>query len=165
MNGLAYIMFVSDVSHKEVASKLDVSVQMVTNWLRGVKPIADKHIPTFHKMFGVAAEYFQKELTLQDKIEIELQLASKTKGYVDIDYQAATLHRQNEAMKEKYMKLLNATNEYSATLQSVREEVDEFHAKLISLTGIKSLMDDAEGCELVFDLMKSFQDIRKELAH
>lgn len=163
MNGLAYIMFVSDVSHKEVASKLDVSVQMVTNWLRGVKPIADKHVPTFHKMFGVSAEYFQKELTLQDKIEIELQLASKTKGFVDIDHQAATLHRQNEAMKEKYMKLLEAVNGYSATIKGVKEEVDEFHVKLLGLTEIGSLMNDPDGCELVFDLMKSFQGIRKEL--
>lgn len=165
MNGLAYMMFVSDITHKEVAGKLGVSVQMVTNWLRGVKPISDKHIPALHKMFGVSSEYFQKEITLQDKIEIELQLASKTKEYVDIDFQAATLHRQNEAMKEKYMKLLDAMNGYNESLENAKDQAEDFHAKLVSLTGIQSLMNDAEGCEIVFDLMKTFQGIRKELSH
>lgn len=163
MNGLAYMMFVSDVPHKEVADKLGVSVQMVTNWLKGTKPIANKHIPTLNKMMGVSEEYFQRELTLKDKIEIELQLASKTEGFVDIDFQAATLHRQNEAMKEKYMQLLDAMNDHTVALRSAKKKADEFNAKFVRLTDIQSLMDDAEGSEIVFELMKDFQGIRKEL--
>lgn len=160
MNGLKYLMFVADKQHKEVGDVCEVSSQMVTNWVREVKPISKRHLPILANYFGVEVKYIDKELSLQDKVEIELQLASKSGEYVDIDFQATKLHRQNEAVKDKYFSVLEALEDYANKFEQVKKEVNEFHLRSVELLRISSLMDDPGGCVKVYALLQQLQGIR-----
>jgi plasmid maintenance system antidote protein VapI len=163
MIGLSYILFVTDTPHKVIGDHLGVSAQMITNWISGTKTIADKHLMNLSRYFGVSPEVFKKELTLQDKIEIEMQLASKAGKYESVDYQAAALHRQNQAIREKYEEILHALEEYAGTVERLQEEIERFHKGFSSIVQIDSLMEDPEGCEIVFGLLKDLQGIRKKV--
>ena len=164
MNGLAYILFVTDTPQKEIALELHVSSQMLTKWLKGLKPIAEKHLPVLSSYFGIPVMYFQKELTLQDKIEIEMQLASRSKTYENIDYQAATLHKQNEEMKKNYMTLLNELNTYVETSHSLQNQFAAFHRNMVKLAQEEVFEEDPYLSEHLFESLKDLQKIRQLLS-
>lgn len=161
MNGLNYILFVNETPHKELAAELGVTAQMVNSWVKGVKPIASKHLPKLTNLLGVEEKYFQLPLTLQDKVEIELQLASKSGKYESVDYQAAVLHKKNQAVKEKYMELLKAAQKDTKALETVFTESTKIQTELTKLVQIPSIAEDPEACEQIYSLLKNIQTIRK----
>lgn len=161
MTGLEYVIFVTGTPKKEVAQELEVSVQIITKWVQRLKPIAKKHIPKLVKKFGISEEYFQKELSLQDKIEIELQLASKSGAYENIDHQAAILHKQNQAVKDKYSSLLGSVQQYTINLLEIEENAELIQSELINLIKDETVIADPEACEKIFGLLKNIQTIRK----
>ncbi|MGN4723939.1 helix-turn-helix domain-containing protein [Bacillus cereus group sp. MYBK15-3] len=161
MNGLTYILFVNETPHKELAAELGVTAQMVNSWVKGVKPIASKHLPKLTSLLGVEEKYFQIPLTLQDKVEIELQLASKSGKYESVDYQAAVLHKKNQAVKEKYMELLKASQKDTKALETVFTESTKIQTELTKLVQIPSIAEDPEACEQIYSLLKNIQTIRK----
>ncbi|PGT89887.1 hypothetical protein [Bacillus thuringiensis] len=161
MNGLNYILFVTETKHTDIASQLEVTPQMVNAWVKESKPIASKHLPKLVSHFGVADEYFQKSLTLQDRIEIEMQLASKTGKYENIEYQATVLHKQNQAMKEKYMALLNGIQEYATAFETIEKHAKDIQKELTLVVQIPSIADCPSACESLYGLLTDLQAIRK----
>lgn len=71
INGLAYIRQLYNLSLHEFAEKVGVSNQLVSMWERGIKPIAEKRVAQMSEIFIIPTEYFQKELTEADKLEIQ----------------------------------------------------------------------------------------------
>jgi transcriptional regulator with XRE-family HTH domain len=75
MIGLEFICNVFDMQYKEVAQKIGVSNQTITDWIKGkTAKIPDKRlddlvtkIPEFS---SINRELFSKELTKEDKIKI-----------------------------------------------------------------------------------------------
>ncbi len=70
--GLEYIAFLYNVSFTEIANRVGVSKQTVNSWVKGRRPIADKHLPKLSEMFdNIPKEYFEKELSEIDKLKIQ----------------------------------------------------------------------------------------------
>lgn len=72
MNGLEFIAKEFGISLAEVGRILGVSRKSVSNWTNGWKPIPQKHLVILSDYFGLKDEYFQKELTDEEKLEIQL---------------------------------------------------------------------------------------------
>lgn len=161
MKGLNYILFVTETPYKELAYELKVTAQMVTNWAKGTKPIADKHLPKLKARFGVSESYFAKELTLQDKMEIEMQLASKAGKYESVEYQALVLHEQSQAVKEKYLTLLTSVQDYTLRFNEIEKDICHIQTSLLRLVQDETILRDPSTCEKVFGLLTNIQNIRK----
>lgn len=161
MNGLNYTLLMTGIPQKELATELKVSVQLVASWVKGVKPIAEKHLLPIAEKVGVEKKYLQKELSLQDKIEIEMQLSSGTERYENVDFQAAALHKRNEAMKEKYMSLLQAMNDATDSFGVISSEIETVQQQLMNVLQVESIAKDPNACEALFGLLKNIQVIRK----
>lgn len=69
--GLEYICGLYNKKYTNVAEKLAISRQVVNIWIKGTKPIAKKHLPKLSKMFNLPEEYFQRQITELDKLDIQ----------------------------------------------------------------------------------------------
>ncbi|NRT34115.1 transcriptional regulator with XRE-family HTH domain [Clostridium beijerinckii] len=69
--GLEYICGLYNKKYTNVAEELGVSRQVVSVWIKGTKPIAKKHLPKLSKMFNLPEEYFQRQITELDKLDIQ----------------------------------------------------------------------------------------------
>ncbi|MBY6838736.1 helix-turn-helix domain-containing protein [Clostridium botulinum] len=87
MIGLEYICNLYNKSYNSVAEELGISRQSINGWVKGLRPIPKKHLPKLSNIFdGVYKEYFQKELTEIDKINIQ-----KTKVFNECRHLGLTL--------------------------------------------------------------------------
>lgn len=81
MIGLEYICKFYDCEYKEVAEKLNISRQAINSWLRGKKRIPINRLVQLSKMFdNIPQQYFQKEITEIDKLEIQKIRAKNNMG-------------------------------------------------------------------------------------
>ncbi len=72
MIGLEYVLKLWNITQQELADKLNIKRQNIDAWIRGKRKIPQKHIKSLIEIFnGVSEEYFQKELTEIDKINIQ----------------------------------------------------------------------------------------------
>lgn len=72
MIGLEYICKLYRKSYNSVAEELGISRQSINGWVKGARKIPKKHLSKLSEIFdGLDEEYFQKELTELDKIEIQ----------------------------------------------------------------------------------------------
>ena len=71
MIGLEYILDLYKISQSELASHLGIKKQNIHKWIKGIQDVSKKHIPAMSQLFGIPQEYFQKELTAEDKIAIQ----------------------------------------------------------------------------------------------
>lgn len=75
--GLEYILNLYNIPQIELAEKLGIKKQNINLWLKGKQKISKKHLPALEKMFGISNEYFNKELTEIDKLEIQKEKLKK----------------------------------------------------------------------------------------
>ncbi|WP_415272571.1 helix-turn-helix domain-containing protein [Clostridium perfringens] len=69
MIGLEFICANKGMQYKELAEKIDVSRQSITNWVTGRNKIPTNHCMNMSKMFGnIPSEWFNKELSESDKV-------------------------------------------------------------------------------------------------
>lgn len=71
MRGLEFILQLDDMPFKELADKLGITKQNISMWASGKREIPKKYLPALSKMFNFPEEYFQKELTDLDKLNIQ----------------------------------------------------------------------------------------------
>ncbi|WP_061312565.1 transcriptional regulator [Clostridium botulinum] len=79
MIGLEYICELYSKSYNSVAEELGISRQSVNGWLKRTRPIPKKYLPKLSNMFELPEEYFYKELTEEEKKNVE-----KEKIFFDI---------------------------------------------------------------------------------
>lgn len=75
--GLEYILNLYNIPQIELAEKLGIKKQNINLWLKRKQKISKKHLPALEKIFGISSEYFTKELTEIDKLEIQKEKLKK----------------------------------------------------------------------------------------
>ena len=92
MIGLAYALQINHMSHIELADKLGIKKQNINLWTKKKQKIPKKHLPELEKVFGIPAEYFQKDLTKIEMLQIEnirlkneIKIAASTELYTEYD--------------------------------------------------------------------------------
>ncbi|ELC8387954.1 helix-turn-helix transcriptional regulator [Clostridium perfringens] len=69
MIGLEFICANKGIQYKELAEKIGVSRQSITNWVTGRNKIPTYHCMSMSKVFNnISTEWFNKELTESDKV-------------------------------------------------------------------------------------------------
>ena len=71
MIGLEHICKVYDIKHVDLAEKLEIKKQNINFWVTEKRNIPKKYLPKLAEIFDLPEEYFQKELTNEDKLKIE----------------------------------------------------------------------------------------------
>lgn len=80
MIGLEYIRTMYRRSRTELSERIGVSRQNINQWETGARKITPKYIPLLVKEFGIPEEYYQKQLSEMDKLDIEQE---KLKNEID----------------------------------------------------------------------------------
>jgi len=70
MIGLEFICKTFQIEYKKLAEILGITPQTINSWLRGKRKISKDKLKKLSKYFQLPEEYFQKELTQQDKLDI-----------------------------------------------------------------------------------------------
>jgi len=68
---LEYICGLYNKKYTNIADELGITRQVVNVWINGKKNIAKKHLPKLSKMFDLPEEYFQRQLTELEKLDIQ----------------------------------------------------------------------------------------------
>lgn len=71
MIGLEYILNVYNMPQIELAERLGIKKQNITLWLKGRQPISKKYLPILEELFHLPSEYFNRELTEIEQLEIQ----------------------------------------------------------------------------------------------
>lgn len=105
MIGLEFIAKEFGITLTEVGKELGVTRKSVSNWTKGWQSIPKKHLSKLQEYFGVDMNYFQKELTDLDKIEIQKVKIMKEFAVYD-DSEGLFNLLEDEAAKEKTIQSL-----------------------------------------------------------
>lgn len=71
MNGLNFILNLYDMQYIKLAEILGINKQNITMWVKGKQKVPKKYLPILEEIFKIDKEYFSKELTEIDKLEIQ----------------------------------------------------------------------------------------------
>lgn len=71
MIGLEYILNLFGIQHMELAERLGIKKQNINLWIKGKQSIPCKYLPMLSEIFKVPKEYFQRELSEVDKLELQ----------------------------------------------------------------------------------------------
>lgn len=71
MIGLEYILSLYNMQHVELAEKLGIKKQNINMWIKRKQKIPKKYLPILESIFELKQEYFTKELTEIEKLEIQ----------------------------------------------------------------------------------------------
>lgn len=71
MIGLEYILNLHNMQHMELAERLGIRKQNINLWIKGKQNVPKKYLPTLKEIFGIEEEYFIKELSDVEKLEIQ----------------------------------------------------------------------------------------------
>ncbi|HDI3014683.1 TPA: helix-turn-helix transcriptional regulator [Clostridium perfringens] len=71
MIGLEYLLDINNMQSKQLAEMLGVGKATVSSWINKKRLISTKHYEKLKEIFKVPEEYFQKELTELDKLQLQ----------------------------------------------------------------------------------------------
>ncbi|MCB2291021.1 helix-turn-helix domain-containing protein [Clostridium sp. CS001] len=77
MIGLEYILSLYNLQHVELAEKLGIKKQNINMWVKQKQNIPKKYLPVLEKLFAVESNYFSREITEIDKLEIQKEKLKK----------------------------------------------------------------------------------------
>ena len=75
--GLEYILSLYNMQHIELAQILGIKKQNINLWIKGRQNIPKKYLPLLEEKFGVKQEYFVRELSEIEKLEIQKEKLKK----------------------------------------------------------------------------------------
>jgi plasmid maintenance system antidote protein VapI len=75
--GLEYILRLYNIQHVELAEKLGIKKQNINMWVKQKQNIPKKYLPVLEELFGVESNYFSREITEIDKLEIQKEKLKK----------------------------------------------------------------------------------------
>lgn len=100
MIGLEYILSLYNMQHIELADKLGIKKQNINLWIKGKQNIPKKYLPVLEELFNINQEYFKKELTDIEKLEIQKEKLKKDLNPVIMDSYEKFLIGEEEGFKE-----------------------------------------------------------------
>ena len=132
MNGLKYALFAKGVSSTELSEELGVSPQLVNLWSNQRRSIPNQYLETLSDFFEIEPELFEKELLLQDKIQIEMQLnAPKLMGKegicIDTGSTNIDMYHRLEMLSRDYKSLLFQYNQEAERSKQHEELINLIH--------------------------------------
>lgn len=71
MIGLEYILSLYNLQHVELADKLGIKKQNINMWVKQKQNIPKKYLPVLEELFDAPSDYFGRELTEIEKLEIQ----------------------------------------------------------------------------------------------
>lgn len=71
MIGLEYILSLYNLQHVELADKLGIKKQNINMWVKQKQNIPKKYLPVLEELFDSPSDYFGRELTEIEKLEIQ----------------------------------------------------------------------------------------------
>lgn len=131
MLGLEYLCSINNLTYTDLAKKLNISRQTVTNWIARRRNISEKYFDDLKKIFGISPEWIIKEINDIDKIKIQ-----------DILFEI----KLNEVESNAKTRLI--------TKEIVSKEVREYRIKKQEL--IESISDYLE--KVYMDKYKEYED-------
>ena len=146
MIGLEFICANKGMQYKELAEKIDVSRQSITNWVTGRNKIPTNHCMNMSKVFGnIPSEWFNKELSESDKvILLDLLDEDKRKKLTDKTNSKRTEVKlfQNQIVDNigKYMDYWINNNDTSL-LEVGKEKLELFKISGVTGEGISELLN------------------------
>ncbi|GFZ30113.1 hypothetical protein CSC2_06390 [Clostridium zeae] len=152
MIGLEYILGLYNMQHIELADKLGIKKQNINLWIKGKQNISKKYLPILEDLFGIDQQYFTKELSEIEKLEIQKEKLKKDLNPVI---------REHE---KKYQ--LGEINDFEKVPVYDKEEINTMErtiekAKLISrFKNAMDIVDDnpyIETYKLIVELMEKAQ--------
>ncbi|WP_339820700.1 helix-turn-helix transcriptional regulator [Paenibacillus sp. FSL R7-0216] len=75
--GLEYIVKLFNGNYSALAKRLDIKPQTVSDWIRGKRKISQTKLDELENLFKLKREFFQKELTESEKIEIDIEYLNR----------------------------------------------------------------------------------------
>lgn len=118
------------MQHIELAEILGIKKQNINLWIKGKQNIPKKYLPLLEKRFGISSEYFTKELTEIDKLEIQKEKLKKDLKPVVKEYDKKfAIGRENEMVdvpiydKEEINKI-EGTIEKAKILEKIKNSLD-----------------------------------------
>ena len=100
MIGLEYILSLYNMQHIELADKLGIRKQNINLWIKGKQNISKKYLPVLEELFNIKQEYFNKELTEIEKLEIQKEKLKKDLNPVITDSYEKFLIGEEGSFKE-----------------------------------------------------------------
>lgn len=161
MIGLEYICQCYDKSYNSIAEELGISRQSINGWLKGTRLIPTKHLSKLAKIFELPEEYFQKELSDEEKDDVKKQkvnfdIDKIVEMIMDIDdvkklLDDKTTEEQIDYVEVMYHGILD-TIQYILNKKTSKMETDEFEKELIAVKKVEE-KEIKETLEIVRQLM------------
>ncbi len=100
MIGLEYILSLYNMQHIELADRLGIKKQNINLWIKGKQKISKKYLPVLEELFNINQEYFNKELTEIEKLEIQKEKLKKDLNPIIKDSYEKFIIGEDEGFKE-----------------------------------------------------------------
>jgi len=118
MIGLEFIVKLYNGTYKKLAEKLEITPSTVTDWLSKRRPIPKAKLEALSKLFKLEVDYFQRELTKIEEIELRL------------DYLSRVSKRDSFDIPDFFPDTDGKEYEYSRTIDPYEEERRMLHDEL-----------------------------------
>lgn len=164
MIGLEFIVKTSDKKFRRVAEHLGISPTTIADWVKGRRKIPIERCKQLAEYFGLKEEYFQKELSRLEEIEIQKDYVVRNSQPVEIEqtgvdeqgveYSYVTSVNDSEVI----MQLLSQEQERESLLTEINKIVHVDNGQVYNLDFFRDLLNlinDDRSKRLVFLLIGS----------
>lgn len=102
MLGIEYILFTTGISNKEIAILLDLSPSAISHFISGRRKMKWRQKLLLSEYTGVPPEYFSKEISRKDKVEIELVLGAESESELaKVTHEVISLREENKDLTSR----------------------------------------------------------------
>lgn len=128
--GLEYILGLYNIQHIELAEKFGLKKQNINLWIKGKQSIPKKYLPKLEEMFGINKEYFSKELSEIEKLEIQKEKIKKELNPVIEKYDKQFMIKETNDIYEvpvynkKEMNIIETKIEKAKLVSKFKETLD-----------------------------------------
>jgi len=151
MIGLEYIAKTFQVEFKTIAERLGISPKTVNDWVKCRKKIPIKRLNQLANIFELKEEYFQKELSRVDELEIQKE---------NVLQHSQTVEREEtgvDDLGEEYS-VVTSVNDSEGLLQILSQEQERSSL----LSKIDKIVHTDDGQPYNLDLFKDFIGLVKD---
>lgn len=120
MIGLEYVLNLFDMQHNELAEQLGIKKQNINLWIKEKQSIPIKYLPMLSSIFKVPQEYFQKELSEVDKLELQKNKLKENLKPVIIGYDTHLILGENADLVQTPIYSSVEINEIELQLEKAR---------------------------------------------
>lgn len=130
MNCLEYVLKLYDITQQELSNQLGIKQQNIDLWIRDKnRKIPKKHLPKLAEIFNIPSEYFQNELSYQDKEKIQMMKLHGTNNLKELGYEV-----YDEEYEPDELALENLDNSKKEKMQIYNQRrsdvIDKIQSKL-----------------------------------